>query len=147
MLLAAKVGSAKLFVLAIDNVDESIKTAELVRRHFPNVPIFARARNRFHVYKLLDLGIEVISRETLLSSLEMARKAIEFLGTPPNEAKKMVEKFINYDEEFLKKQYSVYQNEAELIETSKQARADLEALFENDNREIDRLAKIAPEGR
>lgn len=141
MLLAAKVGSAKLFILAIDNVEESLKTAELVRRHFPNLPIFARARNRFHVYKLLDMGIEIISRETLASSLEMARKTIEFLGTPTIEAGKMVEKFRNYDEEYLKKQYAVYQNEADLIETAKQARADLESLFENDNQEIDRIVK------
>lgn len=141
MLVAAKVGSAKLFVLAIDNVEESIKTAELVRRHFPNVPIFARARNRFHVYKLLDLGIEVISRETFMSSLEMAQKTIEFLGTPSLEAQKMVEKFRKYDEDYLKKQYAVYQNEADLIETAKQARADLESLFENDNKEIDRIVK------
>lgn len=141
LLLAAKAGSAKLIILAIDNVDESIKTAELIRRHFPNVPVFARARNRFHVYKLLDLGIEVISRETLASSLEMAQKAIAHLGVPENQSKKLVEKFRNYDEELLKKQYAVYQNEVDLVETSKQARADLESLFENDNREIDNLIK------
>src|SRR5204862_2958707 len=44
LLEAAKTGEAKLFVLAIDDVEASVKTATVVRKHFPEVPILARAR-------------------------------------------------------------------------------------------------------
>src|SRR6185436_1606462 len=37
LLQAAKTGDAKLFVLAIDDVEASVKCATLVRRHFPQV--------------------------------------------------------------------------------------------------------------
>ncbi len=71
ILEAAEVGKARAFVLAIDDVDNSLKTAELLKTYFPQVPIFARARNRRHVHQLMDLGVENIERETFLSSLEI----------------------------------------------------------------------------
>lgn len=134
VLISAKVGSAKLFVLAIDNIEDSLKTAEMVRRHFPNLPIYARARNRFHTYKLLDLGVTSFYRETWFSSLEMGKSVLQFLGLQEENVKKMIEKFQVYDEEILRRQHAVYQNEKLLIETSKQAASDLENLFENDAR-------------
>ena len=80
LLHAAKAGEAKLFVLAIDDVEASVKTAALVRRHFPDLPILARARNRVHHFRLRDLGIKTIYRETFLSSLEVAHQALLRLG-------------------------------------------------------------------
>ena len=60
LLRAAKADQAKILVLAIDDVESSLKTAELVRKHFPHLKIYARARNRRHVHQLMDLGVEVI---------------------------------------------------------------------------------------
>jgi monovalent cation:proton antiporter-2 (CPA2) family protein len=137
LLMAAKVQNAKIIILAIDEVEESIKTAEMVRRHFPHVPIYARARNRFHAYKLMDLGISVIYRETFLSGLEMGYQVLVQLGMKESRAKNMVEKFRLYDEETLLKQYAVYQNEEQLIQTTQQATAELQNLFESDQAEKD----------
>ena len=64
LLESARARDAKLFVLAIDDVEASIKTAAVVRKHFPDLPILARARNRVHLYRLRDLDIEAIERET-----------------------------------------------------------------------------------
>jgi voltage-gated potassium channel Kch len=44
--------------------------AEMVRKHFSGLPIYARARDRTHVHKLMDLGVTIIERETFLSALE-----------------------------------------------------------------------------
>src|SRR5271169_6551251 len=48
LLRAAHADNAEVFVLAIDDVEASVRTAELVRKHFPHLKIFARARNRQH---------------------------------------------------------------------------------------------------
>ena len=64
LLESAKARDAKLFVLAIDDVEASLKTAATVRKHFPNLPILARARNRVHLFRLRDLDIDAIERET-----------------------------------------------------------------------------------
>lgn len=137
LLYSAKVGSAKLFVLAIDDVEDSIKTATLMRHHFPNVPVYARARNRFHSYKLLDLGVTLLYRDTLFSSLEMGKRVLQHMGMPPADVDSLIIKFQQYDEELLHRQHAVYQNEAELLQTSRQAIADLESLFESDSKQVE----------
>ena len=72
LLRAAGADRANLFVLAIDDIESSIKVAETVIGNFPNLKIVARARNRRHAHKLMDLGVSHIFRETLLSSIAMS---------------------------------------------------------------------------
>ena len=66
LLQAAHADRAVAFVLAIDDVEASVRAAEVVRRHFPDLKIYARARNRAHAYRLMELGIDVVWRETFL---------------------------------------------------------------------------------
>ena len=80
LLHAAKAGEAKLFVLAIDDVEASVKTAAIVRRHFPDLEILARARNRVHYFRLRDLGVRTIYRDTFPASLEVSHQALLRLG-------------------------------------------------------------------
>jgi glutathione-regulated potassium-efflux system ancillary protein KefC/glutathione-regulated potassium-efflux system protein KefB len=132
LLHAAKTGQAKLFVLAIDDVEASVRTAAAVRHHFPQVEIIARARNRVHYFRLRALGIRTIFRETLPSSLEAARHALLRLGLGVATAERAVSLFRTHDEEMLDAQFAVHQDEAKLIQTSKEAAAQLRDLFESD---------------
>jgi len=132
LLNAAKAGEAKLFVLAIDDVEASVKTAEVVRRHFPHVPILARARNRVHLFRLRDLGVNLIWRETFPTSLDMARRALLSLGFGIAASERAVTLFKQHDEQRLEAQYAVQHDEAQLIQTSKEAAAQLQELFEAD---------------
>ena len=54
LLKSAHLENAKVIIIAIDNPDASVRTAALVHEHFPHVEILARARNRQHVYRLMD---------------------------------------------------------------------------------------------
>ncbi|MDP2228620.1 MAG: monovalent cation:proton antiporter-2 (CPA2) family protein, partial [Moraxellaceae bacterium] len=87
LLRAAGVGKAKIFVLAMDDVKDSVHTAECVRRNYPDVAIYARARDRAHAYQLMDIGVKVINRETYLSSLDLAEKVLQGLGISADEAR------------------------------------------------------------
>jgi glutathione-regulated potassium-efflux system ancillary protein KefC/glutathione-regulated potassium-efflux system protein KefB len=132
LLQAAKTGEAKLFVLAIDDVEASVKTAEVVRRHFPSVPIVARARNRVHLFRLRDLGVKIIYRETFPASLDMARHVLLSLGFGVAASERAVTLFRQHDEGQLEAQYAVHHDEAQLIQTSKEFAGQLEELFEAD---------------
>lgn len=134
LLQAAGISHAKLLVLAIDDVEESMRAAQLVRQHFPQLPIFARARDRMHAYRLMDLGITLIHRETYASSLEMARDVLVGIGFNLHSAEQGVKRFREYDENLIVRQQAIYQNEAELTETTKQAMLELKALFDSDSR-------------
>jgi monovalent cation:proton antiporter-2 (CPA2) family protein len=132
LLQAAKTGEAKLFVLAIDDVDASVKTAALVRRHFPKLPIIARARNRTHYFKLRNLGVRNIFREAFPASVDMARLALLTLGKGPAVTERAIAFFKRHDEEQLQAQYAVWQDEARLIQSTREAAEQLRQLFETD---------------
>ncbi len=132
LLHAAKADRADIFVLAIDDVEMSIRTAQLVKRHFPRLKIYARARNRHHVYRLLDIGVERIVRETFLSGLDLADSVLQSLGVPKTEAAQTIERFKTYDEALILRQYPFHQDEERLIATSKEAAEELERVLEQD---------------
>jgi voltage-gated potassium channel Kch len=114
ILEAAQMKDARAFVLAIDDVETSLRTAEVVRTHFPDVPIYARARNRQHVHALMDLGVEEIERETFLSALDMTKEVLHGLGTPRPRAKWIIETFKEKDERRLYDDYK-YRSDTEKL--------------------------------
>lgn len=138
LLRAAHADKAEVFVIATEDPDSTLHTARLLKRHFPHLVVFARARNRQHVFRLMDLGIERVVRDTFFSSLEIARGVFEGLGYAPAAADAYVSRFREHDERVLADQYPVYDDEAALLQSSREARADLERLFQSD---------LADEGR
>ncbi len=132
LLRAAKVDKAVAFVLAIDDVETSLKTAETVTRHFPQVTVYARARNRKHAYRLMDLGVTRIQRETFLSSLDLARSLLVGLGLPDYESDKLVQTFRAHDERRLFAHHELHDDEEKMIDLAKEAAKELEELFAQD---------------
>jgi len=132
LLHAAKAESAAIFILAIDDVEKSVQTAKTVKKHFPKLKIYARARNRKHAYRLIQIGVEEVIRETYYSGLEMTKRVLIGLGLTYSNADDTVVRFKNHDEQLLLSQAKDFENEAKLISTAKQAAIDLEKLFEKD---------------
>jgi glutathione-regulated potassium-efflux system protein KefB len=132
LLRAAHADKAEVFVIATGDPDSTLRTARLLKRHFPHLVVFARARNRQHVFRLMDLGIEHVVRDTFFSSLEIARGVFEGLGYPSAQADAYVHRFREHDERVLATQYPVYDDEAALLQSAREAREDLERLFQAD---------------
>jgi monovalent cation:proton antiporter-2 (CPA2) family protein len=144
LLRAAGADKTKLFVLAIDDVEASILTAETVRRHFPQVKIYARARNRFHAYRLMDVGCKLIEREAFRSSLHLAEEVLTALGVSEWDAQLTVARFKAHDQQTLERQHAVYHDETQLRQTSIDAAKELEGLFEQDREDEARLNAEQP---
>ena len=133
LLRAAGADHATVFVLAIDNMTASVRTAETVIRHFPNLKVIARARNRRHAHILMDLGIEHIFRETLLSSIALSKRVLISLGITDGEAKHMAEMFRERDAVLLVEQHAIHHSEEQLVQSAKDTAAELESLLRNDS--------------
>src|SRR5277367_1813905 len=132
LLRACHAENAEVFVLAIDDVEASVRTAELVRKHFPHLKIFARARNRQHAFRLMDLGVRYTIRETLVSSLEMSLQVLEALGLPKSKAVQTVQQFRVHDEQTMAKQQAVKDDETKFLQTTRESAEQLLHLFEAD---------------
>jgi len=133
LLRAANVGGARLFVLAIDDPEDSVKCAQLMRHNFPNVPIIARARNRNHAHRLADMGVTRYYRETWHTSLEMALQSLLQLRISPSEATIAIAKFRDHDLALLKRQQAIYTDENKLMQTTREASEELVTLYEADH--------------
>ena len=132
VLRAANAQAAKLFVLAIDDIEASVHTAETVRKHFPNLKIYARARNRFHAYRLMDVGVDYLIRETLGSALELAENVLLQTGVASWEARDTISTFRAHDERTMVRQHAVYHDESQLIQTAREASQELQDIIESD---------------
>ncbi|KGI76691.1 potassium transporter KefB [Oleiagrimonas soli] len=133
LLRAAQADKAEVFVLATDDPQANLRTARVVKRQFPHLKIVARARNRQHAFRLMDLSIDEPVRETFYSSLKMTRHVLEALGASQDSAEAQVDRFREHDEALLKTQYLVYDDETALMQSSREALADLERIFEADS--------------
>ncbi|MBJ9974681.1 cation:proton antiporter [Pseudomonas sp. S75] len=132
VLHAAKVGQAEYFVITIDDAQATLRIAERVKQEYPHLKVIARARNRQHVHKLVDVGAEPI-RETYYSSLEMTRLTLIGLGLSEQQAADRIQRFTEHDQQVLEAQGRVRDDRAKVMQTAQEARVELQRLFESDN--------------
>src|SRR5262245_50391935 len=138
---AAQTGKARAFVLAIDNVEASLRTAEMVKQRYPHVPIYARSRHRRHTHQLMDLGIQVIRRETFLSSLDLTREVLRGLGLSERDVRFAVNTFMAADRKRLYEDYKHYTDLEKLQERAKSHTQELEGIFAQDTAAQAKAAK------
>ncbi|GAB3510433.1 monovalent cation:proton antiporter-2 (CPA2) family protein [Pseudoxanthomonas daejeonensis] len=132
LLRAAGADHARLFVICTDDPDSNLRAVRLIRRLYPHAKILARARNRQHVWRLMDLGAEPF-RELLGTSLEVGERVLLELGVPADVAADHVQRFREHDETLLRDQYLVYDDDAAVVQNAREARRDLQRLFEADS--------------
>ncbi|MEK8050178.1 glutathione-regulated potassium-efflux system protein KefC [Ideonella sp. DXS22W] len=135
LLRMAGAGEAQVFVLAIDDIEQSVAVAELVREHFPQLTVVARARNVTHYLKLRALGIELIERETLDASLMSGRHVLERLGWQPHAARNQALRFRRHTVELIEQMRAHVGDEQQLIAVAKQGRQQLETMWAQERAE------------
>lgn len=141
VLLSAHIDRAPAIVVAIDDVESSLKTVSQVSGSFPNLKIMARARDRFHEIKLRELGVTYVIRETLLSSLALSTQLLEHLGLPRADAAEIIQAFQEHDAETLNSQMAVYHDKAGFSEDVFDTTQELKELFTEDKKTSLRVEK------
>jgi len=131
MLRAAGGAEIAVFVVTMDDPETNLRATRMIRRLYPDARVLARARNRQHAWRLMDMGAEPF-REVFGTSLELSEQVLKLLGVSEETARRHVQRFREHDEKLLRDQYLVYDDEAAVIQTSRDARTDLMHLFEAD---------------
>jgi len=126
LLRTAGAANARILVLAVDDVDQSLEIVDLVQAHFPHLRIVARAHDVTHWNKLRDRGIMKVEREMFESSLLSARSVLEMLGRSAEEALQITTRFRQHNLELFEKLHPHYRDQAKLISVIKEGRAQLE---------------------
>lgn len=132
MLESAGAATAKIIVIAIDDVEKNLETARMVKAEFPHLKIFARARNRGHAYDLMAIGVHALKREVLDSSINMTGDVLIELGIRRELAALIVQRFQEHDEIMLQEQFKVRRDAKGLISVSQQGAQQLAEVLSQD---------------
>ncbi|MDE2606503.1 MAG: glutathione-regulated potassium-efflux system protein KefC [Burkholderiales bacterium] len=127
LLRTAGAETAKVFVVAVDEREQSLRIVDLVHEHFPHLELVARARDVPHWNDLRDRGVTRVDREVFESSLLTGRRVLELLGVEPHEARRQAMRFRRHNFELFEKMYPHHRDRAKMIAVIKEGRQQLEA--------------------
>ena len=122
LLYAAGAHQAKLLVVAVGNPAKSLAVCELAQKHFPQIKLLARAIDRPHAHQLLQIGVDLVYRETVGSAVDLGVCALKELGIRANQAWRAGQTFKLHDEKLLREQTAFLDDESMYITKSVQYR-------------------------
>lgn len=143
LLRTAGAAKAKILVLSVDNVEQSLKIVDIVNENFPNLQIVARARDVPHWNALRDRGVVRVERELFDSSLRSARTVLELLGQPAPAAQRVAERFRQHNLALFEQMYPHRNNREKFIAVAKQGRMQLEAQMKLEREQLGQQAQDA----
>ena len=132
LLESAGIAEAKILICAIDNPNITKEVTKLVKEKYPHVELMVRAKNRYDAYDLLNLGIENIYRETLDTSLSLAKDVLSKMGFRKYTLNRQVQNFIKYDEDSLRRLAKEPRRGEEYIFKARKELEEQEKLLDED---------------
>ncbi len=128
---------ARLIIIAIDDPEKVLELVHTVRKHYPKLPIFARATSRAHAYELLEAGVEHVYRETLDSSIRLGTDALRVLGVGSYQAVRAARLFRRQDELNLRELAKLRNDKPAYVNVARQRIADMERVLTEERKRMD----------
>ena len=144
LLEAAGAGKARLLVVALDDVEDSLALVDLARSRFPKLTLVVRARNVRHHMELAARGVAAIERETFEGALRSSRQALQALGMEPYEARELTDVFRRHNVASLAAMQPHFQDVGKMVALARSGRAELEESLRRDR--DSRAARSSSEG-
>ncbi|MBA4256379.1 MAG: glutathione-regulated potassium-efflux system protein KefC [Polaromonas sp.] len=126
LLRTAGAATARVLVVAVDDVDQSLAVVNLARAHFAHLHVVARARDVTHWNALRERGVTDMDRELFESSLSSGQRVLRALGHTPDEAQQLAQRFKDHNTQLLEDMYPHHKDRSKLIAVAKQGRQQLE---------------------
>ena len=82
----------------------------------------------------MDVGVDHIIRDTLLSSIAMGEVVLDGLGLDDNDVRHVSDMFRERDEKLLVEQHAIQDSEKQLIQSARDSARELESILERERR-------------
>src|SRR5690606_19329976 len=107
-------------ILSMAEYDDAIKVAKYIRKNYPRVKIFARAKDIYHTFEFFKANVTDVVPEVYYSATELGEKALVNLGFNKYEAYRSTRTFKHHEEEILEELYKHWREDHnEFIRESK----------------------------
>ncbi len=135
MLRTAGAEKARVIVVAVDSIDQSLEVVDLCQQHFAQAALVVRARNTTHWYALHQRGVAHIERETLDSAIKSGRSVLELMGLQPHTARTQAMRFRQHTIDGLKLMAPHQKDTTKLATLAQQGRRQLEELWQQERQQ------------
>jgi monovalent cation:proton antiporter-2 (CPA2) family protein len=131
---AAGLHRCRALVIAIDDVEATLRIVEAVRKDRPDLPIFARVYDRVQAYKLLHMGVKEIAVETSGSAIVLAIEVLRAMGLDQAQAERRGHWFQTQNNQSIRDLAARFHTEdrESFIQASRQATEQLETMMKAD---------------
>lgn len=136
LLHAAGAAEAKLLVIAVDEPLKTLQIIEVVKKHFPDLKILARAIDRRHCYELMRMNIDGMRRETFDSAVNLGVDALKIMGQSESDATIAGELFAQHDQQTLELLAEKWGDDKSYGIAVRQRLQDLRAVLISDRRKM-----------
>lgn len=107
----AGIKNAKLVILSMAEYEDALKVADFIRKNYPRVKIFARAKDLFHAFDFYNLNIKAVKPEVFHSAAELGEMVLANLGFSKYEAYKATRTFKHHEEQVLEDLYELWKTD------------------------------------
>jgi len=145
LLRIAGAAHARIIVVAVDEPQQSLQIVQLVRKHFPQLEIVARARDVTHWNELRDLGVTRVEREVFESSLASARTVLELMGMAPADAVRFADRFRTHNTALADRMYPHHKDRTKFIAVAREGRQQLVEQMAKERQEREQTQQAASE--
>ena len=128
LLESAGAERARLLLVAIDDPEAAMRMVKRVRSRFPRLELVVRASGRTDAYEYAELGVRAV-RETFGSALDASLQLLVKLGYAETRARRVVERFREYDERQIAQNAPHRKDIEKLIALTEQGRRDIAQLL------------------
>lgn len=132
LLESAGASEAEIIISSIASPEKNYELTEIVKKHFPHIKLFIRAKNRLDAYELLDRGVTNVYRSSLHASVFMGVDVLSSLGFRRYTLHRKASQFIKYDEAALSRLSKFRFDKEQYIGTVKEEIALEEKLLNED---------------
>ena len=115
LLESAGIAEAKIVICATNKLNVSKAISKIIKDKYPHVEFMIRTKNSYDAYELLNLGNENVYRESLDTSITLAKDVLSKMGFRKYTLNKQAKNFIKYDEDSLRRLSSESKDEENYI--------------------------------
>jgi len=133
LLEVAGAREARLIVIALPDADMTLAVVRTVRKHFPDLRIFARAFDWPDALALREEGVEFVYRQAFDTALRAGRDVLSALGFRAFQAQRATQTFARHDAESIEALMGIERDDRGVFVSAARARIEnLERVLRRD---------------
>ena len=132
LLRMAGAAQMQVIIVSVSNTGKTSQIVQDIKENFPKAKIVVRARDRSHMFELLEIGVDHVERESARGAVAMGGRALQMLGMDQKKTDRLEKEFLKHDLNLIDETLSMRGDLDELANYTKSARDQIARVMQAD---------------